>query len=162
MISFRRSFNCILTLTDETPSESCDGCIPQEKASWKGSINVSAKSLNACSWETHDQLLTLLIAVQPSKVGILYEETLVRLVESGKLSIAAACGCVCHAYTSQKTSLAVTDLHTAAFLCRGLIYWSSPCATSAQRTDGPSPTRQQALYADCGVSLADLIPEVSC
>lgn len=66
-----------------------------------------------------------------------------------------------HAYTTQKTSLTVTDLHTAAFLCRGLIYWSSPCSTSALSTQGPSPSCQQTLYADCGVSLAELIPQVS-
>ena len=90
-------------------------------------------------------------------MGVLYEETLVRLVDDGNLSIAAACGCVRRAYTSREASLAVTDLHTAAFLCRGLHFWSlSPFSPPEQVND----SSQQRLYATCGVSLVDLIPEV--
>lgn len=95
--------------------------------------------------------------MQPSKMGTLYEDILVRLVESRKLSIAAACGCMRHAYTGQMLSPAATGLQIAAFLCRGFMYWS---IRSPNYASGIDEDHQRDLYAECGVSLVDLIPEV--
>ena len=81
-----------------------------------------------------------------------------RLVERGHLSIAAACGCVRRAYTSLQASAAATDLQTGAFLCSSLVF----LAVRSHKYDaGVDKCRLQRLYADCGVSLATLVPEVS-
>lgn len=109
-------------------------------------------------WQDIPQKLSGFRALQPSTFGVLYEESLVRLVEYGHLSIAAACGCVRSAYTSPRASLAATDLHTAAFLCSSLVFLS---ARSQQLDAGIDTSHLQRLYADCEVSLATLIPEVS-
>lgn len=81
-----------------------------------------------------------------------------RLVERGHLSIAAACGCVRRAFTSPQASAAATDLHTAGFLCSSLAFLS---VRSHKYDAGIDKSLLQRLYANCGVSLASLVPEVS-
>ena len=91
-------------------------------------------------------------------MGVLYEEILVRLVKSRKLSIAAACGCVRHLYWGGLLSPAATGLHTAAFLCRGFMSCSD---RSPKFASGIDEEHQRHMYADSGVSLVDMVPEVS-
>ena len=84
-----------------------------------------------------------------------YQLILMRLVIDGRITVAAACGCVRMSYSKQAASSVVEDLYTADFLTDLLHDCTShvPPALLGHSL--------QQLYSSCGVSLADLIPKVS-
>lgn len=99
--------------------------------------------------------------MQPSEVGKLFGGFLGELVRHGYLRLPAACGCLRAAFTTEETSLAMADLHTASYFCLWLKAPSLLGYAGGLHTDASIQKRILAEYAACGVSLADLIPQVT-
>ena len=102
----------------------------------------------------------MIMCVQPSETGKLLGLFLMELVLHGYLRLAAACGCLRAAFTTKETSLAMADLHSASYFCLWLRAPYLVGHAGGPHTDAAVQKRILAEYVACGVSLADLIPQV--
>lgn len=98
--------------------------------------------------------------VQPNPAGKFLGAFLGELVRHGYLRLPAACGCLRAAFTTKETSLAMADVHTAHYFCLWLKAPPLLGDAGGLHTEASIQKRICAEYASCGVSLADLIPEV--
>ncbi len=89
--------------------------------------------------------------------GHLLEGLLLGLCSQDRISVAAACGCIRHAYMSRETSLAMTDLWTASFFCD--ILRAFPAYHDDPARMDTSLLRKS--YGSCSVRLLDILPLVS-
>ena len=110
------------------------------------------------------QLVKVSIAwLQPNAGALVLGTFLEELVWHGYIRLPAACGCMRAALTTKDTSLGTTDLHTANFFCAWLRRYRSP-EISAPSSCFPKLDEMSCVmktYTMCGVSLVDLIPQVS-
>ena len=86
---------------------------------------------------------------------MLFQRVLLDLITDERITLAAACGCLRMAYERQAPSLAAANLYTADFLVDALRRFVLDVPQGLQ---GGAIRK---LYSSCGVSLKDLIPEVS-
>lgn len=101
------------------------------------------------------------MCLQPNAAGKFLGAFLGELVTHGYLRMPAACGCLQKAFTIKDTSLAMADLHTAHYFC---LWLRAPPLTADESSLHTKPAGQQRIlntYASCGVTLADLIPQVT-
>ncbi len=111
--------------------------------------------------------LMLPCALQPNAAALMLMNVVSELAFRKFISLAAAVGCMRAALVSTATSLGASDLHTANFFCSWLreipmrIRESqSNGSASTVGNQGEDPAACIDFYSTCGVSLADLIPQV--
>ncbi len=96
--------------------------------------------------------------MQPTNHVVLFETVLRELVLREHMSMGMGCGLVRGLHMHKETSLALTDLRTAHWLCRNLklgyavVVWDEYHRTPEEIACD--------LYATCRVNLLDLLPKV--
>ncbi len=99
--------------------------------------------------------------MQPTDEAVLLQEVLTVLVQNGALTFGTACGLVRMVLSTEQISKSLSDLRTAAWVCKTLKYF----AAGGAPFDGYADILEasdliRVIYASCRVNLLDLLPQV--